>query len=100
MRLQRKGVAGGLLRTAVVAAFLEAEGQHSQHIRISRHVRGPGRPGAGDTAPQDLEFTLGEVRDMAGLDRPKVARDDGRASCRERVCQYGLNSVFSDPLKK
>src|SRR3546814_8236088 len=78
MRLQRKGVAGGLLRTAVVAAFLEAEGQHSQHTRISRPVRGPGRQGAAETAPPDLAVASVEVREMAGLVRQPVARVPGR----------------------
>src|SRR3546814_15485645 len=33
-------------------------------------------------------------------DRPKVLAEIGRASCRERVCQYVSMSVVPDSLKK
>src|SRR3546814_14182197 len=45
-------------------------------------------------------YDLMEARDAAGDTDVQIVRKIGRASCRERVCQYVEISVVAGPLKK
>src|SRR3546814_12103921 len=73
--------------------------------RISRRLLPfPEQGGLRDSAlqPRDADRSSPDGRDPPCLDRPSGRSDTeiGRASCRERGCQYGLISVVAVSLKK
>src|SRR3546814_15839730 len=56
------------------------------------------RGGTGDQMDSDLDAALNDPAER--LNRLAEPRQHGRASCRERVCEYGEVSVVAGPLKK
>ena len=88
VRLQRERLPAALLRRAVVAAFLQAEGGHAEQEAVSRVLPAVGRQGAGDTAAQIVPLALEEVGEMADLEGHHIARlvgDDPVEPCRHPV---------------
>ena len=68
------GLPAGVLRRAVVAALLQAEGGHAEQEAVSGVVSGVGRERAGDAAAQIVPVAEEEVGEMADLERHHVAR--------------------------
>src|SRR3546814_13922888 len=82
-------VCSSVLAIALIDATQRRTGRHQHRIRvgIERHLE------RSDRQREAAEHALGG-------DDQRAAQEIGRASCRERVCQYVLISVGAVSLKK
>src|SRR3546814_20216055 len=84
----------GLLAAAFPGADFTLSNDSAQH-----------RGHSGDDGSGESHFSLTIAwAGFAGQNRVErqraVNKESGRASCRERVCQYGLRAVVAETLKK
>src|SRR3546814_18302944 len=84
-----------------LAAADNLEDRYRQQSDAARAAAQKAVQAAKDKAARDAEKRLAKVdSDLAGKMAAAEADEIGRASCRERVCQYVLIAVGAESLKK
>src|SRR3546814_15895852 len=82
---------GGIVAAGVAGSQRLSCGSARDHLLGFQAVSGRG---------EALRAGARVVKNVTGYDLPKLAAEIGRASCRERVCQYVSISVGAVTLKK